>query len=458
MLTNEGFHARHHAPHRPKNFPPQVYADLGKKDIALLASVFAAAPARNSSAYAAFERMTLQLITELPPHLRSKISFLTALCSQHKKLNPLPIISLWNAIRREVDSELATIWSRVGLTPAQSHFITRAMQHPWYSQSSKCAACSLSQLAADVDLVIAVGAITLATLSPRNWKRSKRVFFLQSLLIGRAQADHAAGAIQKMCELGSQFRQLRVGVKSNMSNGPRLDGSATETSSHTPQSPPRPSRLAAQNDHMAVTFTALCHDTEADRMRGDAHQSTATGEPQATRASPSGFTIHRKPVPGSARGNVFEHAFNKSDEREQSSPASDAASSVYSVGAASIAAQSTPLAEHDGGDESEIIDLYRHSKSPESHEEAAVGKVQSTTSAKLPPLRRKDSGLVKYPKSKLAPISIPRNHYGGEGALRTSVLWKRRARAPQLRVAKNGEVKGPFDSVSDLDEGADIWI
>ncbi|KAK5122637.1 hypothetical protein LTR85_003900 [Meristemomyces frigidus] len=458
MPTYEGLHRR-------KNFPPQVYGDLNKLDLKLLAPVLAAAPSRNSPSYAMFEHTTSQLIAELPSHLRSKLSFLTAFCSQHKKLNALPVISLWNAIRREVESELATVWSQAGLTltSAHGHFIARVMHYPWFSQS-RCAACSLSQLGVDDDLLIALGAITLATLTPRNWNSSKRVFFLQGLMEGRAKPDHAAGAIQRMVELGSQFRGLRDDLLALDVNGLCPCESATMLTSDLPQGSAQSARWASRSDRPAVKFAGPCHSKEPGSAPVDVLETTAADRTHPSSLAPPSLTIARKPVQSSERPNVFEHAFGGDGAQRLPATEPDAASSINSASGVSTAGQTMhpSLASRTGKisdtDESEIVDLYLHSATTEeSIQPPAACNVQPAIDVEQPSLRRKYSA----PLSNLAPIWLPRNHYGGEGALRTSELWKRRAgnRAPQLRVGKNGEVRGPFDSVTDLDDdGVNNWI
>lgn len=456
MSNYQAFYSPQHLRHS-KNFPPQAYADLNREDITLLAPILAAGPPKESDSCASCEATTRQLIAELPSHLRSKIRWLTTFCSLHKKLNPLPIISLWNAIKRDADHELATTWSKVCLTPAQRHFVDRIRQRPWHTQNSNCAACRLSQLAHDNDILIALGATTLATLTSNNWKKSKRALFLQGLLQGRAGPGSAQGAVQKMLELGSQFRDLRKGLQKQGMQPPHVDKS-NAMSTEPNRSPPRPPREPSQDDHLAVTIEGLRDGTELLDVRRGAPEPAPVDRAGMNRPAASSSRIARKPVPGSAKPNLFQHAFHQQETR-QPSVAPDAASSIYSRQTASTASQVSALPAATNmtstvsyADEGEILDLYRHSIFPKPCDVRAANANVEAQQKPLPAPRQKDAEHAKYPRHKLAPITIPRDHYGGEGALRTSVLWKRRAETdvPRLRRGKNGEVKGPFDSVSDV--------
>ena len=454
-MTYQGLYDSHHISHH-KNFPPQDYADLNRADLTLLAPILVGQPDRDTPAFQAHKHTTQQLIAKLPSHLRSKLPLLTTFCSQHKKLNPLPLISLWKAIRRDADRELAITWSKARLTPAQSHFIDRLRRFPWHTQQSNCAACALLQLASDNDLLIAVGAITLATLSRRNWKKSKRVAFLRGLLEGRVSPVHAAGAVQKMFELGDRLRDLRQSAREQSQHRPPVDNSVAGYTTGVARGPPRPQRCSSQADHVAVTVAALSQGVELNDIRQSEPGPTVTGEGRMNEGSPVRFSIPRKPVPGTPKPSSFRDAFQQNGE----SVSHDTASSVYSSDSvAQTSRGSVYSSEASNVSESTIIDLYHHPAFPKVEQQLTDNQDGDSKSDMLSPLPpHRDSELANTPRHKLAPIWIPRSNYGGESALRTSGLWKRRFedRVPQFRLGKNGEIKGPLDSVSEYD--ANNWI
>lgn len=438
-----------HSPSHGKNFPPQVYTDLRRADLHVLAPVLATEPGCSTSQ----DKETKELISTLPSHLRSGVPWLSTFCSTHRKLNSLPIISLWKAIVSELDVEVVEVWSQSTLTRLQSHFINRLARISWPSQTSKCEACSLSSLAGDNDLLIALGAVTLATLSPRNWDKSKRVFFLQGLLRGRANPGHASGSIQKMRELGSQLRDIRSALRKAVVDGGRSAQSSptAHAASERHSVPPRPQRADYQADHLAVALKALA---QSDEQKHDVQPvGTERTSVAASESAESSSTLRNA-------SNPFQDTFQLDEQNLPANPG--AASSVYSRSQSgesycnSKSSSKTSVASIMR--EESIIDLYRHSVFPRPDGDEACTTAASTSHTKPP--RNPNSELAKYPRHHLTPIWIPRSNYGGEEAMRTSALWKRRiATEPRLRVGKNGEVKGPLDSVSEIScPGDDVWF
>ncbi|KAK1046911.1 hypothetical protein LTR33_015028 [Friedmanniomyces endolithicus] len=215
MPTYEALRNRHQS-RRPYSWPPREYDDLTKADIAALAAVLIPPPPPNTSASAAFPHEIRRLIVELPSHLRCRCPCLSTLCAAHKRLNPLPLISLLDSIRRNVEHELHMHWTPLSaegsITAAQSHLIARLKLHSWHVNGNTCAACALSQFATDINLLTALGALTLATLSPHNWRKRKRVYFLESQiqhLHDWTLGSNAEPSKQKMFELGSELRRIR---------------------------------------------------------------------------------------------------------------------------------------------------------------------------------------------------------------------------------------------------------
>ena len=436
--TYQGLYSSHHSSHH-RNFPPRHYRDLNRKDLSILAPVLAAQPGQSASQ----DQMTKDLISQLPSYLRSKVPWVSTFCHSHRKLNPPPLVSLWNAIQHDMQSELDDVWFRADIAAPQSHFVGRVAQHPWHAQP-RCVACSLSAFAGDNDLIIGTAAMTLATLSHRNWEKSKRAQFLQGLLRGRVDARHATGPIAKMFEVADSLRLARSEIQNAIENGLLI--THRRAGSYSISTPRRPSRTTAQEDHVAITVASMSDDSELESV----NQESAMPFPNDTTNQTLGEGTSETYFANVANAQVL------SDD-VAAQPIRGVPSSVYSRDVTGDmprpSRRTTDTSVPSILREDSIIELHRHPVFP---------KPEKTQQAPATPEPAQASGgrRIKRATHRLTPIWIPRSHYGGEAALRTSALWKRRFnREPKFRLGKDGEIKRPFDSVSDVDgtQGDDVW-
>ncbi|KAI7470830.1 hypothetical protein KC367_g4535 [Hortaea werneckii] len=491
-----------HTSHR-RNFPPVEYRDLDRADISLLAPILAVDPIEKDSP----NQTTKHHISQLPCHLLATIPWLSTFCPLHRKLNSLPIIGLWNAIRDEVLGELATVWTNVDLSPAHAHFIDRVRHFPRFDQKiyrGRCAACSLASMAGDNDLLIAVGAVMLATLSRRNWKKSKRTLFLQGMLGGRVSTSHAEGPVVKMLQLAAEWREIRCCFWESRHGGMGQGLAAREVGGGCPR---RPKRDVQQDGHVATVLNAIgddegsagpAHYSERSRDHRDGSwkvedtsQSRVMSRPPAVPAKP---TPHPSPDPSrhedlppnpGASSSVYSV-----DEAEDAKPVDasrpplpTSAPAPAPAPAASTHSSSTSSREAPPSicGESTIINLYRHSLFPPSPAPSS-----SPPSSIHPPANpsppNQETQLVESshkPRHSLAPIWIPRPYYyygGGRGeaeergnddpAPDTSALWRRRTRprfnnspsspaGPGMGPGKAGKASEDYDE-RDTEEGGHV--
>ncbi|GAB1731044.1 hypothetical protein NU195Hw_g3752t1 [Hortaea werneckii] len=474
-----------HTSHR-KNFPPVEYRDLNRADISLLAPILAVDPTNPNFP----GQTTKHQVSQLPSHLLATIPWLSTFCPVHRKLNSLPIISLWNAIRNEVLHELASTWTNVDLSPAHAHFIDRVRHFPRFDQKvSKrcCAACSLASMAGDNDLLIAVGALMLATLSRRNWKKSKRVLFLQVLLSGRTSASHAEGPVVKMLQLAAEWREMRCcfwesrhgEVGQGWGDGAVVGGC-----------PRRPNRDTRQEDHVAVVLDGV---GDNDGSAGPAHHPERSGDHRDGTwnvEDTSQYRVMSRPPAVPAKPTPYPSP--DPSRHEDLPPNPGAPSSIYSVDEAEVAtpvdASRPPLPTSAAAarthspsssreappsicGESTIINLYRHSIFPPSPAPSSSppSSVHPPANPSPPTQETQHVESSNKPRHSLAPIWIPRPYYyygGGRGEAGgeegddedpappvTSALWRRRTgrfnsiphSPPGLGVGSGERVEGLGD-------------
>ncbi|KAK4929958.1 hypothetical protein LTR49_003585 [Elasticomyces elasticus] len=466
MPTYEGLHSQHHS-RRAHSYPPRQYTDLTKADITALAPVLMPPLFGNTSE---FIDKTKQMITDLPSHLRCKVPRLTTFCSTHKRLNPLPLISLHNSIERDVEHELQTYWISLTtegtLTATHEQLITRLKSHIEHVRTSECAACAIASLAADPELVIAIGAITIATLSPGNWQKSKRVFFLECQLDNNG--DEAEEAKEKMFELGSQLRRIREALRSSYkpANRPHVaEAIAKHYDARTP--PPRPQRYPEQDDHVSIAASLSSKGGRLDvivaQMAKSPTESVISFPPE-----------HYTPPPPSTKPNFFDNAFKSRQTwretvmRDYASPESPEQEKVFNDGSSSIYSkhQSSvmpPMRLNSGA--SSVVPPLRLSSRASSmtimpHNGLRVdlcGDNSSQTNLidAAPSKTSRRSRLARYSRQKLAPVWIPRGQDGQpmdlKPAVRTSGLWSRRFEAEEKLGEGWEEVKAVKDAKDEKD-------
>lgn len=380
------------------------------------------------------------------------------------------------------------------VSPAHAHFLDRIRQFPPFDPHPQlsnrcCAACSLASMAGDNDLLIAVGAVMLAALSRRNWKKSKRALFLQGMLGGQTSAEHAEGPVVKMLQLAAEYREIRRGYfcESNRCG-------AVGPGEVVRDGPPlRPARDARQEGHVAVVLggvgdeegnanPALCpecsgHHRSACKVKavsGSRVLSRPPTVPAKSPPDPSPYPSRQEDLPTNPGASSSVYSVD-----EAGTPTSiDASSSPHQAPAPAPRTQPLSSEEEAGGGggggaegeeapsicgESTIINLYRHSIFPPSPASSSSppSSVHPPTNPGLPDQSTQPVASSK-PRHSLAPIWIPRPYYsygGGSGeeaegqgdeepAPVPSALWRRRTARFIHPHSPSGFGVGPGDAAA----------
>ena len=399
-----------------KHFPPQGYTDLTRTDVALLVPVLV-----NTHDNGEIRK----LIDNLPSHLQSKYPKLATLCRAHHHLNPLPLTDLYNAIRSDMSGGLHLWFSyrtSTETTQMQRRCIDGVLAHPWQTLSTGCAACLLSHIGSNVELTAAVGSLLLAAISPINWKRSKRILWLEQCIRQRS-ISNADLVIRDMWQTGSELREVRTRDMTCSSSRPYID-------KHIAKQIVTESRIS--DDRRATTDQPF-HD--------DYVQDTAA--------------VHKHPVANSGKANVFEDAFRgKKESVMMARPASSVYSPDVDAEVLDHPSPATPpdMVAHWRARESEIIDLYRSLEVP---------LTASSLDAQLPLATEP----TEHYRHKPTNLTIRNSNYGSGADLAgpcTSRLWKRRAES-QVHKWNNGTdgyeiAVAEAPECDDASEGASGWI
>lgn len=255
--------------HHHQNFPPQQYADLRGSDITLLAPLFGPSPPNETDV----RKKISDLISDLPSHLKSKISILSTFCSTHKGLNSLPISSILSFIQNEVTPEALFHWApveRSSWLDKKTLFLLEEMNTIWQNATTfqakygrapspasrwtfvnhKCAACKLVEVSKNVPSMVALGAIVIARLDPVNWKRSKRIQWFEKWIAASVESeDQTESVVKTMWECGVKLRNaMPTSETQQSSKRSYIDDFVAQT-----KTPMRPARSEAQFDHVAFT-------------------------------------------------------------------------------------------------------------------------------------------------------------------------------------------------------------
>ncbi|KAK4504641.1 hypothetical protein PRZ48_002602 [Zasmidium cellare] len=374
MLSRSSSRRHHHHHHHHDRSPPREYRDLSKSDIELLAPILDALPEPDASNASTYRRATKKMITDLPSHLRAKIPQVSSFCSLHHHLNPLPIIDLLKAIQHELTPSSLRTWKDVDDLPFTtlqdinfiwtkaddfSKLFGRAPSIRFSYEGHKCAACKLACLARNVEAMIAVGAIMIARLDPKNWRKSKRILWFEVWLKGciqwRQDDDCAVDVMWKtgvilskgMSKKGDAERpwmeKAIAEAKASNAAPPRDPSPSRSTHANVPAAV-RPIRSPGQDDHVAFVAEAL-QDPFMDPAPDPPTTPTATpvnpfDDPENDQAVGSLFpdrsSTHRSAIPEPLR--TSSRCTTASDERARlvRTPATTdtdfrvASSSIYS--------------------------------------------------------------------------------------------------------------------------------
>lgn len=204
--------------HHYNNYPPQEYTDLQPDDIKQLAPLFEVAPQPDTPAHAAHEDRVKMRSSALPSHLRCKFSMLSTFCSLHDKISPLPILSILDVVKHEVApgnlapkhealgaqyfvlQELNAIWTK----PAYFEAVFGRDATDLAYHGGKCAACKLARVAKDVPTLTALGGLVISSINPKNWKKSKRIQWMEEWVKASVEFSYQApAAVKTMYDLGA---------------------------------------------------------------------------------------------------------------------------------------------------------------------------------------------------------------------------------------------------------------
>lgn len=324
MLSRSSSNRRHH-----DRSPPREYRDLSKTDIEVLAPILDALPDPDASNASTYRQVTKQMISDLPSHLRAKIPQVSTFCSLHHKLNPMPIIDLLQAVQKELTPSSLRTWDGVEDLPFTTlqdvnaiwtkpddfrKLFNRSPSIRFSYEGHRCAACRLACIARNTEAMIALGAIMIARLDPRNWKKSKRILWFEVCLEGCIQwRQDEQSAVEVMWKMGVA---LSKGM-SKKGERPWVDGYVAEATGSAPSSTKemgeaaavRPPRSPGQDNHVAFVAEAL-QDVE-DPFIDPATTPTATpnnpfDDPYNEHSMDSLFPDHSQQQPYTRRSAIPE--------------------------------------------------------------------------------------------------------------------------------------------------------
>ncbi|KAK5116434.1 hypothetical protein LTR62_007981 [Meristemomyces frigidus] len=392
--------------------PAREYHDLSRRDLRDLGAILAVCLTDVDHIQ--------HLIAALPQRLRSKYPLLSSFCSAHKRLNPLPIVSLWRSLLHLVSTEVEATWvflaSRSVVSQLGQDLRDRLTAH----DHGNCAACSLASLAGDEEVVVVVGAVVLSGLRRRNWGRSKRVYFLEELLLstGEGVEQQRSEKVGRMFELGEELRRLRK----ESSGRPVIDEPRRAGSSEA---------LLRQETSMDQAF-----ETPA----GDGKEIF---EP---------FCTSRKPVAAPSASTILRGAFSHPAKQASWEFRPETRSSMYAV---------SPLDRTSSARPNKRVDTNLPATPPPTSISSPPPSRLSFASHTIrisddvdelftQPTSPSPKSLPKTTTTKPLPkVWLPRTQYGPESD-QQALLNRKPLVKPVLRLGREGKVKGPWDSVSEL--------
>ena len=248
---------RHHARRHTRTYPPERYSDLTRNDLALIAAILTSENSQETRP--AYEKKIKTRIADLPAHLHCKHPLLSTFCGLHSKLSPLPISSLFHAIREEIEDEVPRTWNPLAerkQLSAQKEEMIEIVQHLavlWLGpkvfqerfhrtprrafikeKPSKCAACLLVSIGGDFPTLIAMAGLFIGRVRKNVWGNSKRIQFLLEWAASRLPPSRRGDGSALVWEIGRKFRITRLGAVASQGQcgqGHRRSGKRARTDS-----------------------------------------------------------------------------------------------------------------------------------------------------------------------------------------------------------------------------------
>jgi hypothetical protein len=224
-----------HRPRRTRAFPPVEYSDLTRNDLAVLAPIFV--PQRPEESRSAYDREIKARIAALPAHLHCKYPLLSPFCHLHSKVATLPVSSLFNTIREEIEDHLPRVWgplAKRGQLSSQKEEMLEIVTHLavlWLGpklfearfqrqprralvrlKPSKCNACQLVLIGKDFPTLVAMAGLFIGRVKKRVWGSSKRIQFLLEWTASRLAPRMREDGSELVWDIGRKFRVTRIGA------------------------------------------------------------------------------------------------------------------------------------------------------------------------------------------------------------------------------------------------------
>ncbi|KAL1587835.1 hypothetical protein WHR41_03510 [Cladosporium halotolerans] len=388
VATQNGHHHKNHGGrHRPK-FPPQEYTDLTNTDIALLAPILI--PPKPTESHVEHDKKLKLLISQLPSHLQSKHPRMSTFCTKHSEISPLPVTSLFNTLREEIEDAVPETWGPLVARKqlcSQKREMVEIVQHLaalWEGaaaferrfgkqprqvfvkrKASKCAACNVTMLASDFQTQVAMAALFIGRVTESKWKSSKRIqWFLEwtAASVPKSRRDEARRLIW---EIGKKFRITRIGAYEAKSKKVRIKSrlDQAEEAEFGPGTASYPFSLDVESAHEEKTGAPKMIgsrsqeevEAEESEKRRESHHGLFDGRPDSGE-----FVSYETPLPAQEEPDT-QPLLSAQEPEDVSLPSfaqrlrEPSQSSVYSRSTSGKMPASPSIAR----DIEDIISLYR---------------------------------------------------------------------------------------------------
>lgn len=486
----------HHRRHESTRFPPEVYTDLTRTDMDLLAPIFLPSPYRDSKSRAAHDKQIKKRIAALPRHLQSSYSVVTPWCGVHGKLCVTPLRSIFNALRVDIEDGTARTWRPLASEGRLSNLAKEMVEVVIHTSviwlgpqifsekfkrqprrvftvnarkvDTRCIPCMLTSMADSFDTLLAIAACFIGRKPEGIWEKSKRIQWLEAWICACVVEGKRRDAARLMWDCGKAFkkslREARNGFEEREDDEGMggVGGLASPTARNAGEE--QREEVPEMKERLSRPHGEPWQDPDVGSVRSRSREEAASTHLQRRIREPESF---RRPT---TQSELLHPCTADTGASARPRPAS----SVYSR---DIASRRNTVASRDDVDS--ILDLYRRSTLLPDHfqvysldpaEDPSVPPVPqmpmtatfATPTPQTPPPvpernALRDKGKGKKPRlhdnAGLENVTIPRKSYYGVVGVDESEFSKQwremlEGRAPALRVSKRGEVKGPYDADS----------